>query len=248
MSRSITSGAFFIKLLVIVAAPLLFSVQANAVLLSFQNGGFEGYTGDTDFHNATVPPGWTTTDGTPDTFDGNTSFASYTWAPSSTGGDFLHGIGNQPSWTESALQVGLDGLVIGQQYEISFEQSISRSTWSETGGFWKIKFGDEIQDSDHMDIPDFGVFEGWDWQTLLFTATSTIQTLEVIAWSDTDGLRTDIGIDSFFLGDPGGNPDNPDNPTDPDPVDPTPSVPEPSTLMIFVLGALMFALSRRRVS
>lgn len=212
---------------------------ANAALLdAFENGGFEGGSMDTNTHNSTVPPGWTTTSGTPDTFNGNTNFASYTWAPSSTGGQFLHGIGLQPSWTESALQVGLDGLIIGQQYEISFEQSISRSIWSETGGFWRIKFGDEIHDSDHMDIPDFGVFAGWVWQTMLFTATDTIQTLEVIARSDTNGLRTDIGIDSFFLGDPGTNPNNPNNPSS--------TVPEPASLVLVSVGLLGLCAMRRR--
>jgi hypothetical protein len=244
MSRLISRGAL-IKLLFIITAPLFFSVHAKAdVLPAFANGGFEGFVGNTNSWNSSVPPGWTTTGGTPDTFDENTDFQSHTWEASSTGGQFLHGIGDQPSWTESALQVGLEGLVIGQQYEISFEQSITRNQWSETGGFWKIKFGDETQDSDHMDIPDFGVFEGWDWQTMIFTATATIQTLEVIAWSDTDGLRTDLGIDSFFLGDPGTNPDNPDNPTEP----PVPGVSEPSTMMIFGLGAFMLALFRRRAS
>jgi hypothetical protein len=220
----------------------LVAPQANAALLdAFANGGFEGGTMNTNSWNSTVPPGWTTTGGTPDTFNADTDFQQHTWAPSSTGGQFLHGIGLQPSWTESALQVGLGGLVIGQQYEISFEQSITRNQWSQTGGFWKIKFGDEEQNSDHMDIPDFGVFEGWTWQTMIFTATAEIQTLEVIAWSDTDGQRTDLGIDSFFLGDPGTNPDNPDTPPDTD-------VPEPSAIMLLGLGLIGLGFGRRRKS
>ena len=94
-----------------IAAVLAMSSQAHA--LAFVNGGFEGYTGDTNTWNSAVPPGWTTTSGTPDTFDANTTMWGFTWAPSSTGGDSLHGLVMQPSWTASAEQLSLEVLVFG---------------------------------------------------------------------------------------------------------------------------------------
>lgn len=234
----------------LVAAPaLLGAANASAALLdAFANGGFEGYVGNTNTFNSQVPPGWTTTAGTPDVFSGSTNFAGFAWQSSSTGGDFLHGIGwdGRPGspYVESALQVGLTGLVIGRQYEISFEQSISNSIYSVTGGFWEIIFGTESQNSAVMALPAQGAVADWVWQTLIFTATSEIQTLEVIAHS-ADGPRTDIGIDSFFLGDPGTNPDNPDNPPD---DDPPAKVPEPGTLGLLGLGLLGLGLRRRGAS
>ncbi|AHI33154.1 hypothetical protein AU15_10330 [Marinobacter salarius] len=95
-----------------------------------------------------------------------------------------------------------------------------------------------------MEMPDLGTIADWMWETMIFTATAEIQTLEVIAHS-TFGPRADLGIDSFFLGDPGTNPDNPDTPD----VPPTASVPTPASLPLFALGltgVLIAGLRRRR--
>ena len=222
-----------------------FVTSADAI--TFANGDFEGFTGDTNRHNGTVPPGWTTTDGTPDTFNASTDFSGYTWAPSNSGGQFLHGIGDQPDWTESAIQEAVGGLVIGNTYEISFEQSISRSEWSETGGYWSVKFGEEQHDSAHMEIPDFGEAYGWNWHTMFFTAAAETQRLEVIAMSDTDYLRTDIAIDGFYLGDPRSNPPGENLPPDDRPS--VPSVPETgSTSLLLGLGGMGLLSLRKRLA
>ena len=131
--------------------------------------------------NSATPPGWTTTAGSPDVFFAGTTMNNFAWKSSSTGGDFLHGIGwdgrlNAP-YVESALQVGLTGLVIGQQYEVSFEQSISNSNFSEGGGYWEVVFGTESHSGELMSLPALGELADWVWQTLIFTATSEIQTL-----------------------------------------------------------------------
>ena len=223
---------------VAVASMSLLSTNASAALLdAFANGGFEGYTGNTNSFNSATPPGWTTTAGTPDVFNASTTFSGFAWKSSSTGGDFLHGIGwdgRSSPYVESALQVGLTGLDIGKQYEISFEQSISNSVFSEAGGYWEVIFGTESHNSDDMLLPASGVAVDWTWQTMIFTATSEIQTLEVVAHS-TLGPRADIGIDSFFLGDTGTNPNNP--PSD---------VPLPSTLALVGLGLLLAGRRRRK--
>jgi hypothetical protein len=206
---------------------------------AFQNGGFEGYNGNTNTFNGGVPPGWTTTAGTPDVFTGATNFAGFAWQSSSTGGAFLHGIGwDGNNYVESALQVGLTGLVVGQSYEISFEQSISNSNFSQGDGYWEVIFGAESHSSASMVMPAAGQVADWVWQTLIFTAASDTQTLEVVAHSTT-GVRADIGIDSFFLGDPGTNPNNPTTP-------PTNNVPEPGSLPLIGLALLGIAAASRR--
>lgn len=230
----------------VATAALLLAISGTAnagTLLTFANGDFEGFAGNTNSFNSAVPPGWTITGGTPDVFDANTNLGGMVWGASSTGGDFLHGIGLQPSWTESAQQLALTGLTIGEQYEISFEQSIARASYTHTGGFWRIIFGTEEQFSDAMTLPTMGTFDGWDWQTMIFTATATSQHLTVSAISDTDGVRTDLGIDSFYLGSPGDNPDNPDTGGGDDNGD---SVPAPAALGLFGLGLMGLGLARRR--
>jgi len=231
---------------IVILVVLALSSQADAgTLLSFANGGFEGFTGNTNSFNSQVPPGWTTTGGTPDTFNANTTMAGFTWVPSSTGGDFLHGIGRQPSWNESAVQEALSGLTVGEQYEISFEQSISNCNYAYTGGYWEITFGTETHSSTPMALPLAGVASGWDWQTMIFTATAETQSLYVKAMSDTaPEVRTDIGIDSFYLGTPGENPDNPDTQVG----DSLPAVPAPGAFVLVGLGTGLVGYMRRRGS
>lgn len=175
------------------------SSQADASMI--KNGDFDGYAGDTNSHNGDVPSDWTAASGTPDVFDEYTDFDSYAWGLSSNGGDFLHALGRDPEIIEGVSQ-NIEGFVIGEQYEISFEQSISRNNYSsETGGFWRIQLGDDIVlDSAPMAFPDeLEVFEGWTLQEMHFTAQSTTLSLTISAMNDSIGERTDLGIDGLFI-------------------------------------------------
>jgi hypothetical protein len=212
---------------------LAISSQASAALLSFENGGFDGFLGNTNSWNSSVPDGWSTVGGTPDVFNQFTDFQDNTWGASNSGGNFLHAL-NISGYVESAVQVGLAGLVIGQQYEISFEQSITNNQWSSAGGFWDITFGTETHSSAQMNLPGTDIVAGWEWQTLLFTATDTIQTLQVSA-GRFGGARSDVGIDGFFIGSVGEQ--NPHNPV---------NVPEPTTIGLFGIFLAGLGLKRRK--
>lgn len=224
-----------LKQIVGIAALCAMPYQANATLLTFANGGFDGFTGDTNSWNSAVPPGWTTTGGTPDVFNSSTTMGGNTWGVSNSGGDFLHGL-DQSGWRESAQQIGLAGLVIGQQYEISFEQSITNNSWSTGGGFWRVFFGAESHDSDFMALPGSGVVAGWEWQSMIFTAAATTQTLTVSAIRGANVGRTDVGIDGFFIGDVG----------EQNPHDPNGDIPEPATLALLGLGLAGIRFGRKK--
>ena len=69
--------------LLVITLALLGAGNASAALLdAFANGGFEGFVGNTNSFNSGTPPGWSTTAGTPDVFNGSTNFANFAWQSS----------------------------------------------------------------------------------------------------------------------------------------------------------------------
>lgn len=201
------------------------SSQANATMIV--NGGFDGFTGNTNSHNQYVPSGWTAASSSPDVFDGDTNFINYTWGSSSNGGNFLHAFGFEIN--ESAAQIiDIEGFVVDQQYEISFEQSISSNSDEspKSGGYWQIELGDDtLLYSDIMDMPDLGVAYTWETQSLEFTAKSTTLSLTISAMCIDSNFRTDLGIDGLSIT--------------------TDAVPEPATLLLFGTGLAGLAGYRR---
>jgi hypothetical protein len=169
------------------------------------NGDFNGFVGDTNNFN-TTPPGWTTLSLSPDTFNSGTNFGGFAWSPSQTGGDFLHALSG-----ESAGQ-NISGLIVGNTYEFSFEQSISKSVWRTGNGYWRIGLGGTVQNSALMTAPDFGTAASWQWQSMTFVATAETMLLTLTADHyrvnprDNYSPQTDIAIDGLYFGTPGGRP------------------------------------------
>ena len=165
------------------------------------NGSLEGApaTVNRNVHNSQVPPNWTILAGvTPDIFNATTTFGGYAWLASPDGGDFLHGIG-QPGWNEGFSQT-LTGLTVGQQYTVTFSQSISDSTWATTGnsGHWNVTVGGTNFDSASMTTPAPGVTVPWQQQSFTFTAGNTSETITFTA-TEENGARVDLGIDGISI-------------------------------------------------
>ena len=164
------------------------------------NGSLEGTASgiDRNLHNGALPPNWSLYQ-TPDVFNSGTNFNGYVWAPTPDGGDFLHGIGL--GGYQEGFQQTLTGLVPGQQYTISFAQSIANNGYGPSGsGHWVVQFGSETLNANSMSTPAMGTAGGWQQQSLTFTATSATQNILFFAVGEGAGNRVDLGIDGITVG------------------------------------------------
>ena len=147
-----------------------------AYAVSVVNGSMTDVGGDYNSVNALVPSGWQQIPFTsPDIFDENTNFSNFAWSASSDGGTFVHALGLQgPFNTDEGIFQEITGLIIGESYIVSFEQSISFSSTGlqGDGGYFDVTFGNETKQSTNMIRPDLGVKADWQNQSLMFTATS----------------------------------------------------------------------------
>lgn len=212
------------------AGILLLALSGQAAAVVITNGSFEGLPGSVNRNvfNNTLPAGWTTIIQSPDTFNAATSFDNFAWSPSNDGGDFAHIIGlGLPNLVEGFVQTGISGLIIGQDYEISFEQSISNSNFAVTGasGFIEVDFGGVTQNSTALVVPALGAAAGWMNQTLIFTATAMTQDLTFTAIPAVNGQRVELAIDGVAIS----------------AVD----VPEPTSLLLLSLGLAGLGFMRK---
>lgn len=192
------------KLLVVLFVCISFPASYTHAV-SVVNGSMTDVGGDYNSVNNLVPSGWERILFTsPDIFNENTDFSNFAWNASSDGGTFVHILGGQgPFFPNEGIFQEITGLTIGESYIVSFEQSISFSTTGlqGSGGYVKVTFGDEINQSAHMIRPDSGVKADWQDQSLMFTATAEMQRLTFLAVLDPDdlGARVSLGLDGVSI-------------------------------------------------
>ena len=131
-----------------------------------------------------------------------------------------------------ALSQTINGLTVGHQYTLTFQQAAGQQTGfsGPTTEKWSVSFGGDTQDSSLYSLPSHGV-GAWELQSMTFTASSVSEVLSFLAVGTPDGVPPTV-----FLADVNLN-------------DSTPStVPEPSsvvTLLIGVAGVAGSVLRRR---
>lgn len=170
------------------------------------------HTGGTNYlyFNGYIAPGWTQDNSgtnplvyttSPDIFDPVMTAFSMAWVPSTDGGMFAHCV----AWIDGENQEGIyqtiTGLTVGAEYQIIFEQSITDTSFTDSGipGQWQVRFGATTQYSSVMLAPAAGVAYGWDLQVLTFTATATSQDLSFLAHSADPATPVYIGLDGVSI-------------------------------------------------
>ncbi|TLD70372.1 PEP-CTERM sorting domain-containing protein [Phragmitibacter flavus] len=177
-------------------------------------------------HNGIMPTGWSSAFGSTDLFHIGTNFqnggsAFSTFVSSSDGGTFVSGL-TFPGSLGEGIQQTINGLTIGQQYLLTFEQTVSRRFASEDA-WWEVSFGSETFISDIMTTPAPGVALPWVNQSMLFTPTASSQAL-IFLPRGTTGQNTWTVLDGVSLV----------------------AVPEPTSALFVGLSGMILLFRRRR--
>lgn len=195
----------------LLASVALAAFAAPAGAVSIVNGSMD-HTGGTNYlwFNGYVAPGWTQDNSgtnplvyttSPDILDPAITAYDMAWVPSPDGGMFAHGSG----WIDGENQEGIyqtvTGLTVGEQYDVTFFQSISDLSITSSGiaGQWQVRFGTTTLYSDVMLAPAASTPYGWDLQVLSFVATATTQDLSFLAHSVDHVEPVYVGLDGVSI-------------------------------------------------
>ena len=161
------------------------------------NGDLDGVA-DLTMYNAVIPPGWAATSGSVDLMDSTSTPGNVAWLPSTGGGTFVHA--QASAQNPEAFEQLVTGLVPGQVYTLTFEQTITNSLFvTDTAGRWRVSFGPDTLDSSLMNVPALGTPVPWSVETMHFTAVAASQVLRFAALSGTPGpppLSVQLGVDT----------------------------------------------------
>ena len=174
-------------------------VGSNANLVT--NGDFETNGGNGQIGHTTTATGWSLAGspnytflfnpGTADTSGANGQYGGLSlWGPnngsanglpaaSPSGGAY---IAQDSDFQQNAIQQTINGLVVGQQYNLGFDWAAAQQYGfnGATSSAWQVSLGSETYDTGNANIPNHG-FSGWMHDSMTFTATSTSEVLSFYA-------------------------------------------------------------------
>jgi hypothetical protein len=143
--------------------------------------------------------------------------------PSPDGGNYV-AIDGDPNYATPMTQT-ITGLVVGQQYVISFYQAAAQENPFDgaTTERWQVSLGSESHLSTLMNTPNHG-FVNWMSQSLTFTAQNTTDVLSFLAIGTPNGLPPFVLLDGVSL---------------------TATTPEPSAVSLVGFGGLLLVLTAK---
>ncbi len=179
-------------------AALMLGVSARAASL-VTNGGFEDLSnGPGQLGYNTEAADWTTTgynfvfaSGTADSTGSVGQYGGLSlWGPndgsanglppsSPDGGNF---VGADGDFDVGPISQVINGLTVGETYKVGFDYGYAQQQGynGDTKQYWQVSLGGDSKNLPTYDLPSRG-FSGWSFANVVFTATSTTETLSFIA-------------------------------------------------------------------
>lgn len=179
----------------------LFATQAYASLLKNGSLNYPTPIPVNPLFNGYAPTDWEAANGVDgDVFDPVVSSqGGGSWVPSNDGGTFFHGIAAKAALTPEGIFQTVTGLVVGQKYKLTFEQSSGNYSGltDNATGYWKIGWDNKLSASS-APMPSINL-NYWQQQSFILTATTTETQLSFVASVEENFKRVDLGLDGISL-------------------------------------------------